>query len=155
MRWFMRIAVSAERSRSQRACLQPRQSDSAARVFGIYSVKLRDQATLTPLISLYPVALGLTSAVNVSAYLVVLVGSFSRHRLCSISPPDRTKTMEDIPMSVNTKAASAPQIRQFTESQQVNQATQFAQFTLLDEVPGLIFGLMTIVYIVSSLWSLL
>ncbi|MBV8137500.1 MAG: hypothetical protein JO121_18005 [Deltaproteobacteria bacterium] len=57
-------------------------------------------------------------------------------------------------MSVNTKAASSPQIRQFTETQQVNQATQFAQFTLLDEVPGLIFGLMTIVYIVSSLWSL-
>jgi hypothetical protein len=58
-------------------------------------------------------------------------------------------------MSVNTKAASAPQIKQFTQSQQVNQASQFAQFTLLDEVPGLIFGLMTIVYIVSSLWSLL
>ena len=58
-------------------------------------------------------------------------------------------------MSVNAKAASAPQIKQFTETQQVNRATQFAQFTLLDEVPGLIFGLMTIVYIVSSLWSLL
>jgi hypothetical protein len=58
-------------------------------------------------------------------------------------------------MSVNTKAESTPQIKQFAESQQVNQATQFAQFTLLDEVPGLIFGLMTIVYIVSSLWSLL
>ena len=57
-------------------------------------------------------------------------------------------------MSVNTKAASAPQINQFTESQQVNQATQFAQYTLLDEVPWLIFGLMTIVYIVNSLWSL-
>ena len=57
-------------------------------------------------------------------------------------------------MSVNTKAASAPQIRQFAESQQVNQATQFAQYTLLDEIPGLIFGLMTIVYIVSSLWLL-
>ena len=48
-------------------------------------------------------------------------------------------------MSVNTKAASAPQIKQFTQSQQVNQATQFAQYTLLDEVPGLIFGLMTVV----------
>ena len=58
-------------------------------------------------------------------------------------------------MSVNTKAASAPQINQLTESQQVSQATQFAQYTLLDEVSGLIFGLMTIVYIVSSLWSLL
>jgi hypothetical protein len=57
-------------------------------------------------------------------------------------------------MSVNTEAASAPQIKQFTESQRVSQATQFAHYTLLDEVPGLIFGLMTIVYIVSSLWSL-
>ena len=57
-------------------------------------------------------------------------------------------------MSVNTKAASAPRIKQFTESQQVSHTTQFAQYTLLDEVPGLIFGLMTIVYIASSLWSL-
>jgi hypothetical protein len=57
-------------------------------------------------------------------------------------------------MSVNTKAASAPQIKQFAEIQQVSLATQFAQYTLLDEVSGLLFGLMTIVYIVSSLWSL-
>lgn len=57
-------------------------------------------------------------------------------------------------MSVNTKAASAPQIKRFAENQQVSEATQFAQFTLLDEVPGLVFGLMTIVYIVSLLWSL-
>jgi len=57
-------------------------------------------------------------------------------------------------MSVNTKAASAHQVRPFAENEQVSQTTQFAQFTLLDEVPGLIFGLMTIVYIVSSLWSL-
>jgi len=57
-------------------------------------------------------------------------------------------------MSFDTKAASAPQIKQFTESQQVNQATEFAQYTLLNEIPGLIFGLMTVVYIVSSLWSL-
>ena len=57
-------------------------------------------------------------------------------------------------MSVNTKAASAPQIKHFAESPEISQAIQFAQFTLLDEVPGLIFGLMTILYIVSSLWSL-
>jgi hypothetical protein len=57
-------------------------------------------------------------------------------------------------MSVNTRAASAPQIKQFTKNEQVSQPTQFAQYTLLDEVPGLIFGLMTVVYIVSSLWSL-
>lgn len=58
-------------------------------------------------------------------------------------------------MLINTKAASAPQIRQRAETQQVSLATQFAQYTLLDEVPGLVFGLMTIVYIVSSLWSVL
>jgi hypothetical protein len=57
-------------------------------------------------------------------------------------------------MSVNTKAASAPHIRPFVENEQVSQSIQFAKFTLLDEVPGLIFGLMTLVYIVSSLWSL-
>jgi hypothetical protein len=57
-------------------------------------------------------------------------------------------------MSVNTKAASVPQIKQLAETQQVSLATQFTQYTLLDEVPGLVFGLMTIVYIVSSLWSL-
>jgi hypothetical protein len=69
--------------------------------------------------------------------------------------PSGSKRKEDISMAVNTKAASVPRIKQHRESQQVNQATQFAQYTLLDEVPGLIFGLMTIVYIVSSLWSLL
>jgi hypothetical protein len=57
-------------------------------------------------------------------------------------------------MAVNTKAVSAPQIKQLAETQQVSPATQFAQYTLLDEVPGLVFGLMTIVYIVSSLWLL-
>jgi hypothetical protein len=57
-------------------------------------------------------------------------------------------------MSVNTKAASAPQLKPFAENHPVSQVTQFAQYTLLDEVPGLIFGLMTVVYIVSSLCSL-
>jgi hypothetical protein len=57
-------------------------------------------------------------------------------------------------MSVNTKAASVPRIRRFAEDKQVSEVTRFAQYTLLDELPGLIFGLMTIVYIVSSLWSL-
>ena len=57
-------------------------------------------------------------------------------------------------MSVNTKAASVPRIKRFAEDKQVSEATRFTQYTLLDEIPGLIFGLMTIVYIVSSLWSL-
>ena len=57
-------------------------------------------------------------------------------------------------MSFNSKAASVPQMSQFTEDKQVSEETRFAQYTLLDELPGLIFGLMTLVYIVSSLWSL-
>jgi hypothetical protein len=57
-------------------------------------------------------------------------------------------------MSVNTKAASVPRIERFAEDKQVSEVTRFAQYTLLDEVPGLIFGLMTVVYIVSSLWLL-
>ena len=57
-------------------------------------------------------------------------------------------------MSVSTKAASVPRIRQFTENKQVSEATRFSQYALLDEIPALIFGLMTVVYIVSSLCSL-
>ena len=57
-------------------------------------------------------------------------------------------------MSVNTKAASVPRMRRFAENKQVSEATRLAQYTLLDEIPGLIFALMTVVYIVSSLCSL-
>jgi len=60
----------------------------------------------------------------------------------------------DIPMSVNTKAASAPQIQPFAESEQVSQPIRFTQDTLLDEIPGLIFGLMTVVYSVGFTSSL-
>jgi hypothetical protein len=57
-------------------------------------------------------------------------------------------------MSVDTKAASVPRINRFSEDKQVSETTRIAQYTLLDEIPGLIFGLMTVVYIVSSLCSL-
>ena len=57
-------------------------------------------------------------------------------------------------MSVNTKAASAPQIQPFAESEQVSQPIRFTQDTLLDEIPGLIFGLMTVVYSVGFTSSL-
>jgi hypothetical protein len=90
----------------------------------------------------------------VGADLVALVGSFSGTGFADSAAASETRRKENIPMSVNTKAASAPQIRPFAEIVRANQTTQFAQFTLLDEVPGLIFGLMTVVYIVSSLWSL-
>jgi len=58
-------------------------------------------------------------------------------------------------MSVNTKAPTIPQIKQFREESQVSEAMRFAQSFLLDEIPGLIFGLMTVAYIVTSLWSLI
>lgn len=57
-------------------------------------------------------------------------------------------------MSINTRAASVPQLRQFPADTQVSEATRFAQFAILDEIPALIFALMTLVYIVSSLCSL-
>ena len=57
-------------------------------------------------------------------------------------------------MSINTKAASVPQFGQLPVENQVSEAARFAQFVMLDEIPTLIFALMTLVYIVSSLWSL-
>ena len=57
-------------------------------------------------------------------------------------------------MSINTKAASVPQLRQVPADNQVSEATRFAKFAMLDEIPTLIFALMTLVYIVSSLCSL-
>jgi hypothetical protein len=57
-------------------------------------------------------------------------------------------------MSVNIKAATVPGIKRFAEDEQVSEATRFAQYALLDEIPGLILGLMTVAYIVSSLCSL-
>jgi hypothetical protein len=61
---------------------------------------------------------------------------------------------EDTQMSVVTKAANVPRLKRFAENKQLSEAMRFAQYTLLDEIPGLIFGLMTVAYIVSSLWSL-
>jgi len=57
-------------------------------------------------------------------------------------------------MSINTKAASLPQLRQFPADSQLTEAARFAQHAMLDEIPTLVFALMTLVYIVSSLWSL-
>jgi hypothetical protein len=40
------------------------------------------------------------------------------------------------------------------ESEQVSDATRAAQYGILNEAAGAIFGLITVVYIVSSLFSL-
>ena len=37
-------------------------------------------------------------------------------------------------MSINTRAASVPQLRQFPADTQVSEATRFAQFAILDEI---------------------
>ncbi|HEY2487060.1 MAG TPA: hypothetical protein VGI36_18090 [Candidatus Binataceae bacterium] len=57
-------------------------------------------------------------------------------------------------MSVNIKTVSIPQIRHFAGDNQVSEPQGFAQCSRLGELPGLIFGLMTLVYVVSSLWLL-
>jgi hypothetical protein len=57
-------------------------------------------------------------------------------------------------MSVNTRTFSVTQAKRFTEHEELSRAKMFAQYTVLDELPGLIFGLMTMLYIVSSLFSL-
>lgn len=58
-------------------------------------------------------------------------------------------------MSVNTKATTIPQIKQVGEERQVSESMRLAENFLLDEIPGLIFGLLTVAYIVTSLWSLI
>jgi len=58
-------------------------------------------------------------------------------------------------MSFNANAASLLRMKRFeSEKPEANNAASFAQYTLLDEMPGLIFGLMTVVYIVTALVSL-
>ena len=55
-------------------------------------------------------------------------------------------------MSVNTKPVSTSQTRRLAGDSQVSEAQQVVQHNLLAELPGLIFGLLTLVYVVSSLW---
>lgn len=57
-------------------------------------------------------------------------------------------------MSVDTTTISIPQTRHFTGDDQVSESKRFVQYSLLAELPGLIFGLMTLVYVVSALWLL-
>jgi hypothetical protein len=66
-----------------------------------------------------------------------------------------TPAKEDTQMSFNSKATNLPQIRQFVDERpEFSETTRLALYTLLEEAPGLIFGLMTVVYIVTALWSL-
>jgi hypothetical protein len=57
-------------------------------------------------------------------------------------------------MSVKSKAVSVSQEDDFGGVNQLGEPRQFARHSLLARVPGLIFGLMTLVYVVSVLWML-
>ena len=57
-------------------------------------------------------------------------------------------------MSFEDNVASIPQVERVAGEAEVSEGTRMAQRSLLSEMPGLIFGLMTIVYIACSLWSL-
>jgi hypothetical protein len=57
-------------------------------------------------------------------------------------------------MSFNGKAAGVPQIKHCVGGNQISEPKQFAQYSLLAQLPGLIFGLLTLVYVVSALWLL-
>ena len=57
-------------------------------------------------------------------------------------------------MRVNITTVSTLQEKQLTGGNQIGEPEEFAQFSLLAELPRLIFGLMTLVYVVSSLWLL-
>jgi hypothetical protein len=57
-------------------------------------------------------------------------------------------------MSLNTKTVSIPQTGHFAGDNQVSEPQGFAQCSRLGGLPGLIFRLMTLVYVVSSLWLL-
>jgi hypothetical protein len=50
-------------------------------------------------------------------------------------------------MSANRKALSVPRIKR-------RESKQFPRYSLLAELPGLIFGLLTVVYVASALWLL-
>lgn len=57
-------------------------------------------------------------------------------------------------MSVKSKAVSVSQEDDFGGVNQLGEPGQFVRQSLLARVPGLIFGLMTLVYVVSVLWLL-
>jgi len=57
-------------------------------------------------------------------------------------------------MSIDSRTASIARIERKVGEQQVGEGTRFAQNCFLTELPGLVFGLLTILYIVTALWSL-
>ena len=61
---------------------------------------------------------------------------------------------EDTKMNANTNEATLGMITNTTETAEATAGTRLAQNSLLSELPGIVFGLITLGYIVSSLVAL-
>ncbi|HLM79371.1 MAG TPA: hypothetical protein VE957_13760 [Terriglobales bacterium] len=57
-------------------------------------------------------------------------------------------------MNAATSQARYSGIASINEAEATSDATRFAQYSMLNEMPGAIFGLITVAYIVGSLLSL-
>jgi len=57
-------------------------------------------------------------------------------------------------MNANTNEATLGMITNTTETAEATAATRLAQNSLLSELPGIVFGLITLGYILSSLVAL-
>jgi hypothetical protein len=57
-------------------------------------------------------------------------------------------------MNATTKEARIAGIANANEAAAVSDVTRLAQYNMLNEIPGAIFGIITVVYIVASLLAL-
>lgn len=57
-------------------------------------------------------------------------------------------------MNATTKEARIAGIANANEAAAVSDVTRLAQYNMLNEIPGAIFGVITVVYIVGSLLAL-
>ena len=57
-------------------------------------------------------------------------------------------------MAASVKVESINQVGSFVAASEVSETTRFGQYSVLSEMPGLIFGLLTIAWMVSSLYAL-
>jgi hypothetical protein len=57
-------------------------------------------------------------------------------------------------MNASTTEARFPGIASIDETSEVSAATRLAQYNILNEIPGAVFGIITVAYIVGSLLAL-
>jgi len=57
-------------------------------------------------------------------------------------------------MTTNTNTVSLAKVERYNERPESSEATRIAQYSLLSEMPGLVFGILTLAWIVTSLVAL-